>query len=236
VSTLGCQEKTLTSYSWYHTAVLAVDSFGLADSLEHSPIDVPYFFTKCYSAGIAALKLIKQAFGEFGDSFKFAGDKHYVCISYICVSLLRFCRPRFSKIHKFNDDITDLVSTVADKLIQTSISPAHMSSSYGLFLRTLVNAHGTALFQSCAPTPRAASPMQEDHINGITVPQGNGGLFGDDIISTEPNKMFDGLDIPVGFGLDQMLPSQWSALDKRFDTVYSLAASETWDSVLPPGL
>jgi hypothetical protein len=221
--------------SCFHFAVLSVDSFGLADSLERQPLDVPYFFTKCYSAATAGLKIAKQVLSEFGGAYKYITDSFYVCVSYASVSLLRFCRPRFAKLHNHTDEIAELITSVADELILSSVSPAHISNSYGLFLRTLVNAQKTAPFASTAVTPRAQSPMQEDGTSAQAETT-TSGLFGDDLINGTTTRFFDPLDIPTGFGLDQLLPSQWSALDRRFDTVYSLAASETWDSVLPPGL
>lgn len=223
--------------SCYNFAVLSVYSFGLADSLEHAATDVSHYFMKCYTAATDVLQIAKQCLSEHGSAFKYATDSFYVCISYAAVSLLRFLRPRFAKLHRGSDSIVELITSVADELVRSSVSPAHIANSYGLFLRTLITAQSRAPFASAVPTPRPGSPMQEDGKELSTAPEIGTSLFGDDFVNGTTTRFFDNLDsLPSGFGLDQLLPSQWSALDRSFDTVYSLAASNTWDSVLPPGL
>lgn len=225
----------------HHFAVLNIFSFGLADSLERQPQDVAHFFNKCLAAASSVLRIANQCLNE-DPIFKYAPDSFYVELSYAAVSLLRFCRPRLESLHDATDAILALITETADTLGRIAMAPTHMAGQYSVFLRNLIAAHYAGPFMSTVPTPRAMSPAfgnsnSVSHMASTAVPEAEysehfESAFAD--FGGDGKLVYSPPSDPTG--MDQMLPSQWSMLDQRFDTIYSLKASDTWNnSVLMPG-
>ena len=78
---------------YYNYAILVVNSFGLQNVLDRSPVDIGHFFTRCHSSAVACATLVRDELGPRG-FLRFSVDSHFVQTSYALLSLLKvsdFC-------------------------------------------------------------------------------------------------------------------------------------------------
>lgn len=68
--------------------MLVVNSFGLQNALERSPVDMSHFFARCYSAARACALLVRDELGPKG-FLRYASDSYFVQCSYAVLSLLK---------------------------------------------------------------------------------------------------------------------------------------------------
>lgn len=73
---------------YYHYAILVVNSFGLQNAFERSPVDMGYFFGRCYSSATSCCLLMRDEIGPSG-YLRYAPDSHFVLTSYAVLSLLK---------------------------------------------------------------------------------------------------------------------------------------------------
>ncbi|KZO91426.1 hypothetical protein CALVIDRAFT_541826 [Calocera viscosa TUFC12733] len=205
----------------YHYSLLIVGSFGLKDALDHRPLDVGFFFNRCYSAATSVLRLAKHDYMADG-WLRHAPDSVFVSISYAAISLLRFCRPRLTKLHTYKDTISDLLSDTADALESSSVSPSHIPSQYAHFLRSLIRAQVDGMYTPArSPGLRYAGLMPSKA--PPPMPEGEGG----------PNFAVPNLSSPQ----DQYLQPDLFPPNMLTSTFFAGLESPgtLWDSVLLPG-
>ena len=78
----------LMSEFFANYAMLVINSFGLQNAMERSPVDIPHFFARVHSSAKTCAVLVKEELGPL-DFLKYAPDSHFVFASYAVLSLLK---------------------------------------------------------------------------------------------------------------------------------------------------
>lgn len=73
---------------YFHYAMLTINSFGLQNALQRSPVDIGHFFTRCHLSAVKCVTIIRDEFGPLG-YLKYAPDSLFVQGSYAVLSLLK---------------------------------------------------------------------------------------------------------------------------------------------------
>ena len=73
---------------YYNYAILIVNSFGLQNAFERSPVDVAFFFGRVHTAATACCLAIRDELAP-GGFLRYAPDSHFVLTSYAVLSLLK---------------------------------------------------------------------------------------------------------------------------------------------------
>lgn len=81
-------------YFYYY--MLVVNSFGLQNAMERSPVDIPHFFARVHTAATAVSTIARDELVPRG-YLKYSPDSHFVFLSYAILSLLKVMRR-----HRFN--------------------------------------------------------------------------------------------------------------------------------------
>ena len=68
--------------------MLVVNSFGLQNALERSPVDMAHFFSRTYTSAVACATLVRDELGPKG-FLRYSPDTHFVQCSYAVLSLLK---------------------------------------------------------------------------------------------------------------------------------------------------
>lgn len=68
--------------------MLIVNSFGLQNALERSPVDIGHFFARCHTSAIACISVINDEMAGKG-FLKYSPDSHFVQSSYAVLTLLK---------------------------------------------------------------------------------------------------------------------------------------------------
>jgi hypothetical protein len=77
-------------------AMLVINSFGLQNAMERSPIDIPHFFARVHSAAKTCAIVVKEELGPL-DFMKYAPDSYFVFTSYAVLSLLKVSSGGFNR-------------------------------------------------------------------------------------------------------------------------------------------
>jgi hypothetical protein len=80
--------KALIARFYFNYAMLIINSFGLQNALERSPVDIGHFFARCHSSAMACAKLVRDELGPSG-FMKYSPDSHFVQTSYAVLSILK---------------------------------------------------------------------------------------------------------------------------------------------------
>lgn len=81
--------KTITEF--YNTySVLLLNSLGLQDAIDRSPVNLPHFFSRCLKAATDCAKCIKDALGPRG-YLRYSPLSHFIQGSYAVLTLLKVC-------------------------------------------------------------------------------------------------------------------------------------------------
>ncbi|KAJ7772989.1 fungal-specific transcription factor domain-containing protein [Mycena maculata] len=131
--------RNYISQFYYDYAMLVLNSFGLQNALERSPLDIGHFFARCHSSAIACAVLVRDQLGARG-FMKYSPDSHFVQTSYAVLSLLKLIRPEFQAFLEHEQQTIALVKDVADVLDKISVNPLHTPALYGKFLHALISA------------------------------------------------------------------------------------------------
>ena len=105
----------LVSSFYFHYGMLALNSFGLQNALDHSPADIAHFFVRCYSSATACATLVRDELSPRG-YMKYAPDSHFVFTSYAVLSLLKVCfyfRPLYATYFHLSFSSYDLSSNLS---------------------------------------------------------------------------------------------------------------------------
>jgi len=68
--------------------MLVLNSFGLQNALERSPVDIAYFFARCQYCATTVATTVRDELGPSG-YMKYSPDSHFVQTSYAVLSLLK---------------------------------------------------------------------------------------------------------------------------------------------------
>lgn len=68
--------------------LLVLNSFGLQNALERSPMDMGHFFARCHSCATTCATLVRDQLGPIG-FLKYSPDSHFVQTSYAVLTLLK---------------------------------------------------------------------------------------------------------------------------------------------------
>lgn len=82
--------KVLISQFYFHYAMLVLNSFGLQDALDRTPINIGHFFARCHCSAMSCATLARDYLGPKG-YLRYSPDSHCVMISYAVLTLLKVC-------------------------------------------------------------------------------------------------------------------------------------------------
>ncbi|KAJ4000489.1 fungal-specific transcription factor domain-containing protein [Lentinula boryana] len=221
--------KALIAQFYLNYVLLVLNSFGLQNALERSPMDMGHFFARCHSCASTCATLVRDQLGPSG-FLKFSPDSHFVQTSYALLTLLKLIRPEFSAYLDNEQSIISLIKDVADVLESNSVNPTHTPALYSTFLKALIAAR--------LERPSEEKTRSSDVLNGDTTSGGHQVHFQDnDTIHTLNEFQFEGEMGPVA-DVSTFPPTM--APDLMEDpasgmTIDSIFSSNFWDSVLVPG-
>jgi hypothetical protein len=72
--------------------MLVLNSFGLQDALDRSPLNIGHFVGRVHSSAMACATIVRDELGPSG-FMKSSPDSHFVQTSYAVLSLLKVCSP-----------------------------------------------------------------------------------------------------------------------------------------------
>ena len=82
--------RETSSKFYFNYAMLVVNSFGLQNALDRSPVDIGHFFARCHSSAVACATILRDEMGPSG-YLRYAPDSNCVQASYAVLSLLKVC-------------------------------------------------------------------------------------------------------------------------------------------------
>jgi hypothetical protein len=131
--------KRMISQFYFNYAMLVLNSFGLQNAMEHTPLNICHFFARVYSSAVACATIVRDQLGPNG-FMKYSPDSHFVLTSYAVLTLLKLIRPEFKAFLEDERGILTLVHQVADVLDNMAANPLHTPALYSGFLRALISA------------------------------------------------------------------------------------------------
>ncbi|KAI0273517.1 fungal-specific transcription factor domain-containing protein [Gloeopeniophorella convolvens] len=154
--------SSLMSEFFANYAMLVINSFGLQNAMDRSPVDIPHFFARVHSSAKTCAVIIKEELSQ-EDFLKFAPDSHFVFTSYAVLSLLKLLRPEFPASREHEHETLQLVRDVADTFEQVAVGPTHTPHLYSSFLRALLAAKTEPPSEAASESGDTDTPM---HTNG----------------------------------------------------------------------
>ncbi|KAI6109599.1 fungal-specific transcription factor domain-containing protein [Pisolithus sp. B1] len=142
---LGVDDEVIKAYRstmmkfYFHYYTLVVNSFGLQNAMERSPVDIPHFFARVHTSAMAVSTIARDELAPRG-YLKYSPDSHFVFLSYAVLSLLKLIRPEFQPFIQNEQRIVELVKDVATVLGEIAVSSHHTPALYSTFLRALISA------------------------------------------------------------------------------------------------
>ncbi|KAF8891374.1 fungal-specific transcription factor domain-containing protein [Infundibulicybe gibba] len=234
------QYRKVISGFYYNYAMLVVNSFGLQNALERTPVNIGHFFARCHTSATACATLVRDELGPSG-FLKYSPDSHCVQTSYAVLSLLKLIRPEFQSYLDNERQIFSLVKDVADTLEGIAANPLHTPALYSGFLRALISAKldpaTTANSTDSKPASQAASgrtspshvEMPPPAINGQSAHYGNDFLLNEFQFEGEMGPVADMSTFPPTMAPNPAEDTMGSL------TMENILSSNFWDSVLVPG-
>ncbi|KAG7092912.1 hypothetical protein E1B28_009217 [Marasmius oreades] len=131
--------KVFIGQFYYNYVLLVLNSYGLQNALERSPLDIGHFFARCHGCAMTCSLLVRDHLGPSG-FMKYSPDSHFVQTSYAVLTLLKLLRPEFSAYIEDEARILGIVNDVADVLENISVNTTHTPALYGTFLKVLISA------------------------------------------------------------------------------------------------
>jgi len=138
------QIYTASGHFYYSYSCLVLNSFGLQNALEYSPVDLAFFFAKVYHAAMNCLDITENDMAQHGH-LEYLPDSQFVMISYAVLSLLKLIRPEFRSLHPNQQAILTRVSGIADLLARTAVDATHTPALYAVLLKSLISAKAEEL-------------------------------------------------------------------------------------------
>ncbi|KAI5122222.1 hypothetical protein M0805_002711 [Coniferiporia weirii] len=238
---------------YYNYAMLVINSFGLQNALDRSPVDIGHFFTRCHTSAVACAMLVRDELGPRG-FLRYSPDSHFVQCSYAVLSLLKFTRPAFRAFLVDEKGTFALIQDIADLLENIAAGPLHTPGLYSTFLRALISAQSDGSMRQGSPRSDPISRKQE-HVgaNGYATNTAdehplNGGMSVGDSLAFLGTG-FDGAATPAGYQFNSemgpvadmstfpptMAPTNPHDEASGMLSMDSILSTGFWDSVLVPG-
>jgi hypothetical protein len=154
---------------YYHYALLVINSFGLENAFQNSPVDMAHFFGKCHSNAMACVLIMRDEIASAG-WLRYSPDSHFVLCSYAVLSLLKvsklssliryqlmsfqYIRPEFQRLLDNEAKTLALVKDMADTLESVAANQLHTPYLYSIFLRALLDAKADSASRPASPRPQ----------------------------------------------------------------------------------
>ncbi|KAL6298611.1 fungal-specific transcription factor domain-containing protein [Sparassis latifolia] len=243
---------------YFHYAMLTINSFGLQNALQRSPVDIGHFFARCHSSAVGCMNVIRDELGPLG-SLKYSPDSHFVQGAYAVLSLLRvrlafhfmlhgtldlsvfyhvqLLRPEFKVFLEHEQKTIDLVTDIANIYDSVAVGPLHTPALYSCFLRALINARTKPAASADADneTPEFAAPaVEEMPVSPSVNAQPTGLASGSDALQGFFSTSEMGPVADISTFPPTMAPGP-STMDMSMLSMDSILSADFWDSVLVPG-
>lgn len=224
--------RKLISQFYLNYTMLVLNSFGLQNALERSPVDIGHFFARCHSSAMTCATIVRDQLGPSG-YMKYSPDSHFVQTSYAVLSLLKLVRPEFSAYLDDEEKTINLVRDVADVLDKIAVNQLHTPALYSSFLKALISARlDSTNGDSKAAAPTQSSPPRTEPSNDFSTPNSF-----DDPSSLLNEFQFDSEMGPV-VDISTFPPTMAPTTSEDFlggMKMDSILSNAFWDSMLVPG-
>ncbi|EJD02176.1 uncharacterized protein FOMMEDRAFT_87458 [Fomitiporia mediterranea MF3/22] len=229
---------------YYNYSMLIINSFGLQNALERSPVDIGHFFARCHSSAVACVTVVRDELGPQG-FLRYSPDSHFVQCSYAVLSLLKFTRPAFRRFLVDEKKTLSLIQEIADILERIAAGPLHTPALYSTFLKALVSAQPPT--QDSDLNYQRPEQSSEDGHDGNA--SGEGTQNGTDANLGFLGSIYEGATTPGVFQSNSemgpvadmstfpptMAPSNSQDDASGMLSMDSILSTGFWDSVLVPG-
>jgi len=154
---------------YYHYALLVVNSFGLENAFQNSPVDMAHFFGRCHSNAMACVLIMRDEIASAG-WLRYSPDSHFVLCSYAVLSLLKvsqlsslmqyllmffqYIRSEFQGLMDNEAKTLALVRDMADTLESIAANQLHTPYLYSIFLRALLAVKADGASSPASPRPQ----------------------------------------------------------------------------------
>ncbi|KAI0062372.1 hypothetical protein BV25DRAFT_1804016 [Artomyces pyxidatus] len=235
-------QRIMSEY-YANYAMLVINSFGLQNAMEQSPVDIPHFFARVHSSAKTCAVLVRDQLGPSG-VLKYSPDSHFVFSSYAVLSLMKLIRPEFPASRDSEQDTLTLVRDVAETFDSVSAGPMHTPSLYSVFLRALISAKADPHSEAASEAGAHATE------NGTTEHNTDDGVSraqelhqAHQVANTEPSFMLSEFQFASEMGPvadistfpPTMAASRPDDLSMGMLSMDSILSSGFWDNVLVPG-
>lgn len=169
---------------YYHYALLVINSFGLENAFQNSPVDMAHFFGRCHSNAMACVLIMRDEIASAG-WLRYSPDSHFVLCSYAVLSLLKvsplpslmryllisfqYIRSEFQGLMDNEAKTLALVKDMADTLEGIAANQLHTPYLYSIFLRALL-----AVKADGASNPTSPRQQMMNHDNSFLFNNTNG--------------------------------------------------------------
>ncbi|QRV98273.1 Fungal specific transcription factor domain [Ceratobasidium sp. AG-Ba] len=130
--------RSLTAVFYYHYAITTINLFGLQNAVKQAHADIPHFFSRCHSSGMACILVVLDELAPRG-YMRYAPDSHFVITSHVAVALLKLIRPEFLGLLGNEQETLQSVQAIADLFSHVAANTIHIPARSGAFLRSLIN-------------------------------------------------------------------------------------------------
>jgi hypothetical protein len=160
---------------YYHYALLVINSFGLENAFQNSPVDMAHFFGRCHSNAMACVLIMRDEIASAG-WLRYSPDSHFVLCSYAVLSLLKvsqlsslmqyrlmsfqYIRPEFQGLMDNEAKTLALVKDMADTLEGIAANQLHTPYLYSIFLRALLAVKADGASSPASPRPQLDEQRQ----------------------------------------------------------------------------
>ncbi|KAF9261404.1 hypothetical protein L218DRAFT_905442 [Marasmius fiardii PR-910] len=179
--------KVLIGQLYYNYVLLVLNSYGLQNALERSPLDIGHFFARCHGCAMTCSLLVRDHLGPSG-FMKYSPDSHFVQTSYAVLTLLKLLRPEFSAYIEDEARIIGIVNDVAEVLDEISVNSTHTPALYSTFLKALISAKRDCNSTVGGVVSGSEVGVQHHHLSGGTPNPNSSSLDPDPSSSSTPSS------------------------------------------------
>ncbi|KAF8731638.1 hypothetical protein AX14_004546 [Amanita brunnescens Koide BX004] len=229
--------KVLISQFYFHYAMLVLNSFGLQDALDRTPVNIGHFFARCHCSAMSCATLVRDYLGPKG-YLRYSPDSHCVMISYAVLTLLKLIRPEFQEFHGNEQSTLQMVRDVVDTLESSAVNQLHTHALYSVFLRALISARLDQ--NNVGETMKDEGNVNQNQLSLQDIQQQTGGIQSAPYPSEPPYLMEFNFNSEMGPVADMStfpptmapMPTDDASAGMTMDNILS---SGFWDSMLVPG-
>jgi len=118
--------------------MLLLNSLGLQDAIERTPINLAHFFSRCLTTASDCAKVIRDALAPHG-YLQYSPISHFIQGSYAVLNLLKLSRPEFQTLLDCRDQCITLAREVTEQLERVSIDSEHNPGIFAAFLKKAIS-------------------------------------------------------------------------------------------------